>query len=674
MKKYLGIVAACAALCLTMANCDNIYAIESKEVQQQYEVNYDTYIEEGMPDVKPVNREYELDRSADVLPACYDARENQKVSTVKNQDYNNKAYGTCWAFASSSVSENNIIKRLGSDDADLSEMHLTYFAYHRPADPSGGTAGDYNEAVSADYRQLGGNANLTISSYASWMGPADESTLTYDNIENAGLTVDENLAYASDVAHMQNSYWISMQDKDIVKRLVMEHGGAQVTFRWNTSYYNYSKAAYYKNTNSNTGVNHAVTIVGWDDDYSADNFKKKPDKNGAWLIKNSWGDKWGDKGYFWISYEDGNVQKSSAYVFDYESTDNYKYNYQYDGAADLGRYATYNDEQAWMANIFTTDSDKTLKAVSFYLMSPQMEYTIQIYKNLADAPDPTNGTPVFETPQSGSEELSGYYTVKLDKEVMLKKGERFSVVVCLKTPYGGVAMIPMEQTENVGYSVTAVSKTGQSFVSSDGESWSDRETSGNVRIKAFLDDQETNDSIWKIAASRENNKEIDISWQKNEVYDGYTVYRKYYGDEEFTEIADVDSNVSEYKDRTVKQGREYYYTVKGYVKSGNDKFYGRNSYSVYISTDIDIVPPASKIRSEKGIVIRWNKNSHVSGYLIYRSESPDGEYSIVYNANSKGKTKYTDRTAEEGKEYFYKIRAYRINGNRVIYADYSEGM
>ncbi|MGN9017721.1 lectin like domain-containing protein [Lachnospiraceae bacterium HCP1S3_C3] len=674
MKKRLGMVAACAALCFAMADCDNIYAIESKEVQQQYEVNYDTYIEEGMPDVKPVNREYELDRSADVLPACYDARENQKVSAVKNQDYNNKAYGTCWAFASSSVSENNIIKRLGSDDADLSEMHLTYFAYHRPADPSGGTAGDYNEAVSADYRQLGGNANLTISSYASWMGPADESTLTYDNIENAGLTVDENLAYASDVAHMQNSYWISMQDKDIVKRLVMEHGGAQVTFRWNTSYYNYSKAAYYKNTNSNTGVNHAVTIVGWDDDYSADNFKKKPDKNGAWLIKNSWGDKWGDRGYFWISYEDGNIQNSTAYVFDYESKDNYKYNYQYDGAADLGRYASYNDEHAWMSNIFTTDSDKTLKAVSFYLMSPQMEYTVQIYKNIMDKNDPTSGTPVFDKPQQGSEELSGYYTVKLDKEVLLTKGESFSVVVCLIMPYGGVAMIPMEQTENVGYSVTAVSKPGQSFVSYDGEIWSDRDTSGNVRIKAFLDDTELNDSVWKIAAGVDENGAVSVTWQQNKAYDGYTVYRKYYGDEEFTGIADIDGNVSEYTDKSAKQGREYYYTVKGYVKSGNEKYYGRDSYSVYISTDIDTVYPISKIRSGKGMVLRWNKNSHVSGYLIYRCEKLDGEYSIVYNANSKSKTKYTDRTAEAGKEYYYKIRAYRINGNRVIYADYSAGV
>ena len=572
------------------------------------------------------------------------------------------------------MSENNIIKKLGEGDVDLSEMHLTYFAYHRPADPSGERQGDYNEAVSADYRQLGGNANLTISSYASWMGPTDESTLTYDNIENAGLTVDENLAYASDVAHMQNSYWISMQDKDIVKRLVMEHGGAQVTFRWNTSYYNYSKAAYYKNTNSNTWVNHAVTIVGWDDDYSADNFKKKPDKNGAWLIKNSWGDKWGDKGYFWISYEDGNIQNSTAYVFDYESKDNYKYNYQYDGAADLGRYASYNDDHAWMSNIFTTDSDKTLKAVSFYLMSPQMEYTVQIYKNIMDKNDPTSGTPVFDTPQHGSEELSGYYTVKLDKEVLLTKGESFSVVVCLIMPYGGVAMIPMEQTENVGYSVTAVSKTGQSFVSYDGEIWSDRDTSGNVRIKAFLDDTELNDSVWKIAAGVDENGAVSVTWQQNKAYDGYTVYRKYYGDEEFTGIADIDGNVSEYTDKSAKQGREYYYTVKGYVKSGNEKYYGRDSYSVYIRTDIDTVSPISKIRSGKGIVLRWNKNSHVSGYLIYRCEKPDGEYSIVYNANSKSKTKYTDKTAEAGKEYYYKIRAYRINGNRVIYADYSAGV
>ena len=37
--------------------------------------------------------------------------------------------------------------------------------------------------------------------------------------------------------------------------------------------------------------NHAVTIIGWDDDYSKDNFFNKPNNNGAWIAKNSYGEK-----------------------------------------------------------------------------------------------------------------------------------------------------------------------------------------------------------------------------------------------------------------------------------------------------------------------------------------------------------------------------------------------
>lgn len=90
--------------------------------------------------------------------------------------------------------------------------------------------------------------------------------------------------------------------KEDVKKAVMDYGAVSISYwsdqssDWSTQYYNSLTAAYYCPEGHIT--NHAVNIVGWDDDYSSDNFATKPEGNGAWIVRNSWGSEYGKDGYF----------------------------------------------------------------------------------------------------------------------------------------------------------------------------------------------------------------------------------------------------------------------------------------------------------------------------------------------------------------------------------------
>jgi hypothetical protein len=258
-----------------------------------------------------------------------------------------------------------------------------------------------------------------------------------------------------------------------------------------TSYNQNTYGYYYSGT---TASDHAVTIVGWNDDYSASNFSTTPPGNGAFIIKNSWGTTaadWGnvnnDNGYFYVSYYDSNVGYNMNTFFTAENPKDYTNIYQYDplGWTQQINTSQNNPTTGWGANIFTANSNEVLKAVSFYTTDLNCNYVINIYNNIGSNPISQTGPALT---QSGTISSAGYHTVPLNFGVQLNAGQKFSVVLELTNPtyqYPIAVEMPIS-----GYSSQATANASESFVSSDGNTWTDITTepgysNTDVCIKAF---------------------------------------------------------------------------------------------------------------------------------------------------------------------------------------------
>ena len=233
-------------------------------------------------------------RSVSTFSSSYDLRSLGRVSPVRNQG----SYGTCWAHATFGSLESCL---LPSESTDFSENNLVNLA---------GFDFGFNG---------GGNAFMSMAYLARWSGPVNEADDPYPNPGGSPSLLPVR-------KHVQQVRIIPAKGSDTandeLKQVLMDYGAIQVSYYHDDAYYSLTYNTY-RYTGS-ASHNHAVTLVGWDDDFDKNKFTVVPPANGAYIVKNSWGRSWGENGFFYVSYYDTTFAWEDMFVFfNAEAVDNF---------------------------------------------------------------------------------------------------------------------------------------------------------------------------------------------------------------------------------------------------------------------------------------------------------------------------------------------------------------
>lgn len=428
---------------------DGIYYVPAETVSNLLSFSYEWNIAENR--ATAVSEE----QGASILPARYDLRERGRVAPVKNQG----RYGTCWAFAALSAMESVL---LPDELLTFSPDHMTRqnSFYLQQAD--------------------GGNYTMGMAYLTSWQGPVLEADDPYgDDTSPGGLSA---------VKHVQEIQIIGHKDYDGIKKAVFQYGGVQTSIysalkstTKQSDYYDFDTKSYcYIGTKK---ANHDVVIIGWDDNYSKENFKSEVEGDGAFICQNSWGTGFGDDGAFYISYYDVNIGSHNVVYTGIESSDNYDHIYQSDLCGWVGQIG-YSKESIYGANVYTAQGDERLAAAGFYAVGKDTEYKLYVVHDFTGE-DSLNGS--RQLVAEGKLANAGFYTIPFEKEIAVSEGERFAVILYVTTP-GTEKPLAIEYAADE-YTRTVDIDDGESYISLMGNHWENLESTqdSNLCLKVYSD-------------------------------------------------------------------------------------------------------------------------------------------------------------------------------------------
>ncbi len=436
------------------------------------------------------------------LPQSYDSRNVNGVSYVP-PIRNQKPYGMCWAFSMIGQAETSAIKKglvPDNNSIDLSEAALNYYMYNLQDITSSGshnidfpgyegndyTLGLYDFADMSDWANIGGNkmlASLQMSSYMGYVKENEETSfdrlIEYkDNIED--YTLDGKYAFNSNSFEVGNIEFINSRDIEVIKKAIMKNGSVGISYCFDErseSTHNI-EGDYFYCSEGDIYTNHAIIVIGWDDNIAKENFYfgenydnatyKIEEGDGAWLCRNSLGESYGNGGYFYISYYETSLRDDTFTSTEVIPSNTYEYNYHYDTTISPVSVNVNN----LIGNIFKVSDDKnqSLDAINIAIDDVNTTFDVEIYTSNIQMETPVDGTK--ELTQKVTLDLSGIWTIPLDKKVPLKKDTYFSIVIRPEKTFSMFVDKEYVPYSRSWFACVNEAKLGQSYIYKD-DTWVD---------------------------------------------------------------------------------------------------------------------------------------------------------------------------------------------------------
>lgn len=403
-----------------------------------------------------------------------------KVSKAHDQEKTNM----CWTFATTSTIESSLLIEQNKE-VDLSEKHIDYSTIYTLDDGTKNPFGYYSKT-----KDVGGNYYLSGAYLSAGRGPILETKLPWSTSSSSkSNTLNQKSDY-----YVNEIDYISSKSCDAntilaIKKNLTEYGAmGAVIYAESPTYVSDDKLAYYYN--GSKSINHALTIIGWDDDYSASNFKTTPKGNGAWLTKDTYptiftGNGTIPAGYHYVSYYDTNICASlmSAYKVEAASFDN-KYTNNIHGFS--GNIETTDASSIIFKNIYTkqNNASEKLSKVNIFTGYPGDKYEIYY----SDVDDYSKAVKIGE----GTATKEGYTAINTSKNISITS-EKFYIYLKYTTAYKEVDngktyyVFPVEtfassSTAEDKWYYVANKPSGVSYYSIDSTSWIDTTTNNSLQF------------------------------------------------------------------------------------------------------------------------------------------------------------------------------------------------